>query len=387
MKRIASIDITRGIVMIIMALDHVRDLMHVHSITQSPTNLATTTPALFFTRWITYLCAPAFVFLAGTSAYLSFRRNNNIQKSRGFLLKRGIYLIALELIVVNFLLFFDPFYHTIIFEVIAAIGFGFVVLGLLLPVQSVIIGVMGLVIIFCHNLTSFLPLANNTIGKNLVGFFFNQGAFPLSSGNVFVMAYPPLPWLGIMLAGFGCGKLFEWEQEKRSRLFLKISLGALLLFIAIRFINMYGDPVPWSTHKSAVFTFLSFMNVTKYPPSLLFCLITLSVMFFMLAFTEKPRSKLSEIAAVYGRVPLFYFLLHFLLIHLVMLALMFLQGIPWSQMDFASGNFGRPKGMESGVALWLVYLIWIGVVGLLYKPCLWFGNYKSAHPKWWLRYI
>jgi uncharacterized membrane protein len=217
--------------------------------------------------------------------------------------------------------------------------------------------------------------------------FFGQGAFPLSANSVFVMAYPPIPWLGIMLAGFGCGKFFELAPEKRSRLFMKIGLAALLLFIAVRCINIYGDPLPWSTQKNAVFTFLSFINVTKYPPSLLFCLITLSVMFFMLAFTERPKNKLLQIAAVYGKMPLFYFLLHFLVIHLVMLATMFLQGISWSQMKFASGNFGRPEYIQSGVALWIVYLVWMGVVVMLYKPCLWFGKYKSDHPRWWLRYI
>jgi uncharacterized membrane protein len=298
-----------------------------------------------------------------------------------------IYLVALEVIVVNYLLFFDPLYQTIICEVIATIGFGFIVLGLLLNVRGSTIGILGLIILFCHGLTSFIPFAPNSAGKNMLTLFFGQGAFPLSANSVFVMAYPPIPWLGIMLAGFGCGKFFELAPEKRSRLFMKIGLAALLLFIAVRCINIYGDPLPWSTQKNAVFTFLSFINVTKYPPSLLFCLITLSVMFFMLAFTERPKNKLLQIAAVYGKVPLFYFLLHFLVIHLVMLATMFLQGISWSQMKFASGNFGRPEYIQSGVALWIVYLVWMGVVVTLYKPCLWFGKYKSDHPRWWLRYI
>jgi uncharacterized membrane protein len=380
----ASIDITRGIVMVIMALDHVRDLMHVDSITQSPTNLQTTTPLLFFTRWITYLC---FVFLAGTSAYLSFRKNNHLLKSRAFLVKRGLYLIALELIVVNFLLFFDPLYHTILFEVIATIGFGFIVLGWLLQVPASTIGLVGLIILFGHNLTSFIPLADHTVQKDVLTFFFRQGAFPLSSNRVFVMAYPPIPWLGIMLTGFACGKFFDRAAGKRGRLFLKVGLASLLLFIVIRFINMYGDPLPWSPQKTGLFTFLSFMNVAKYPPSLQFCLITLGIMFLMLAFTERAKDKLWQRVAVYGKVPLFYFLLHFLLIHVVMLALMFLQGFSWAQMDFASGTFGRPKGIQSGVALWSVYVIWIGIVVLLYKPCLWFGKYKSEHTQWWLKYM
>jgi uncharacterized membrane protein len=201
------------------------------------------------------------------------------------------------------------------------------------------------------------------------------------------MAYPPIPWLGILLVGFASGKFFEYTIEKRKSLFIKLGFIALFLFITIRLINMYGDPVPWSSQKTAVFTFLSFMNVTKYPPSLLFSLVTLGIMFLMLAQVERSGNKLSQIVSVYGKVPLFYFLIHFFLIHILMLGLMFLQGFSWSQMDFASGTFGRPKEVQSGVELWVIYLIWIGVVIMLYKPCLWFGKYKSEHKQWWLRYL
>jgi uncharacterized membrane protein len=387
MKRIASIDITRGIVMVIMALDHVRDLLHVNAISQSPTNLETTTPALFFTRWITYLCAPAFVFLAGTSAYLSYKKKNDVAASRRFLIKRGVYLIALEFVVVNFLLYFDPLYHNLLFEVIAAIGFGFIVLGLLLNVPVGILGAIGIVIIFCHNLTALIPFAGNTTGKAVFNFFFSPGGFPLSANRVFVVAYPPLPWLGIMLAGFACGRLFEWSSEKRMRLLIRLGLVSLVLFTLVRFVNIYGDPLPWAAQKSAVFTFLSFMNVTKYPPSLLFCLVTLGFMLLVLAFTEGRNHKLLQLVAVYGKVPLFYFLLHFLVIHVIMVVVMLMQGFSWEQLEFASGLFGRPKGVSSGIGLWVVYAIWIGVVVLLYKPCLWFGKFKSKQSYWWLKYI
>ncbi len=387
MKRIASIDVVRGIVMVIMALDHVRDLMHVGSITQSPTNLATTTPVLFFTRWITYLCAPTFVFLAGTSAYISFQKGNNLSLSRSFLLKRGFYLILLEFIVVNFILFFDPGYHTILFEVIAAIGFGFIILGLSLKVSVKAIGIIGLLIIFCQTLVSIIPLAENSITKTILTLLFSPGAFPVFSNRVFVMGYPPIPWLGIILVGFASGNFFELKDKKRKSLFIKIGMGALFLFIVIRYFNFYGDPVQWSPQKSAVFTFLSFMNVAKYPPSLLFCLVTLGIMFIMLALAEGAKNQPLKIASVYGKVPLFYFLAHFFLIHLIMLAMMFLQGFTWAQLDFASGSFGRPKGVQSGVELWVIYLIWIGVVVILYKPCIWFRNYKTEHKQWWLKYI
>lgn len=387
MKRINSIDTVRGIVMIIMALDHVRDLMHVNSITQSPTNLQTTTTALFFTRWITYLCAPAFVFLAGSSAYLSFKKKNDVSRSRSFLLSRGVYLILLELIVVNFALFFDPAYHMILFEVIAAIGFGFVMLGLMLRLPVMVVGIVGLLIIFCHNLTQLIPFADNSSGKTIVSLLFSPGGFPMFGSHVFVMGYPPIPWLGIMMVGFASGRFFEWQQEERRSLFTKIGLGALLLFVVIRYINVYGDTLPWSAQKNFLFTFLSFMNVTKYPPSLQFCLVTLSVMFLMLAFTEGAKNKLSDIASVYGRVPLFYFLVHFFLIHLIMLAMMFAQGFHWSQLDFASGSFGRPKDVQSGVGLGAIYLIWVSVVAVLYMPCVWYGNYKSEHNHTWLKYM
>jgi hypothetical protein len=216
---------------------------------------------------------------------------------------------------------------------------------------------------------------------------FSPGAFPVFSNRVFIMAYPPIPWLGVMLVGFASGGYFELAGETRKRLFIKVGFSALLLFIVIRFINVYGDPVPWAPQKSVVFTFLSFMNVAKYPPSLLFCLVTLGIMFLMLALAERASGKYSKIFSVYGKVPLFYFLVHFFLIHLIMLALMFLQGFSWSALDFASGTFGRPKGVRSGVELWVVYLIWVSVVIILYKPCRWFGRYKAEHKQGWLKYM
>ena len=387
MKRIFSIDFTRGLVMIIMALDHVRDLMHVHSITQSPTNLSTTTPVLFFTRWITYLCAPTFVFLAGTSAYVSFKNKGNIAEGRKFLFKRGLWLIVLEFTFVNFGLFFDFGFHTFLFEVIAAIGFGFIVLSLLLKASLKTIGIIGLVIIFCHNLLPAIQFSEGSIVKPILTAFFGPGAFSITPHTNFHIGYPPIPWLGIMLVGFASGKLFELPEDKRKSLFLKIGLSALLLFVLIRFVNIYGDPVQWSSQKNAVFTFLSFMNVAKYPPSLLFCLITLGIMFLILSFAEQAKGRFINIVPVYGKVPLFYFLVHFYVIHFTMIALMFAQGFNWSQMDFASGTFGRPKGTESGLSLWAVYLIWIAIVLVLYKPCLWFGRYKADHKQWWLKYI
>lgn len=389
MKRIFSIDFVRGLVMIIMALDHIRDMMHINSITQAPTDLATTTPFLFFTRWITYLCAPIFVFLAGTSAYISLRNKDNIKQSKRFLVTRGLWLILLEFTVVNFGLFFDIGFHTLIFEVIATIGFGFIILSFLLRLKSKNIAFTGIAIIFLHNFLSLIPLNDGSSIKTFYSLLFSLTAFPVAPHTTFVMAYPPIPWLGIMLIGYASGKLFELPIAKRNSLFLKIGISALLLFIILRFINVYGDPSLWSVQKSAVFTFLSFMNITKYPPSLLFCLVTLGIMFIIFAFSEKGKGWFMKVTSVYGKVPFFYFLVHFYLIHLALLALLFLQGFHWHQLDFVSGTFGRPKGVQSGIALWAVYLIWISVLIVLYKPCLWYSRYKAANKNkyWWLRYI
>ena len=388
MKRITSIDFVRGLVMIIMALDHVRDFTHINASTQSPTDLATTTPALFFTRWITYLCAPTFVFLAGTSAYISFKNQNNLSKSRAFLLKRGIWLILLEFTLVNFALWFDLGFHNFIFEVIAAIGFGFIILSLMLKLPIKIIGVIGIIIIFFHNLLPLIPFAEGSIIKTFITPFFGMAVYPIISKTILIIGYPPIPWLGIMLAGFATGQLFELNEIKRNNLFMKIGIGAILLFIILRFINIYGDPSVWALQKDGLFTFLSFMNITKYPPSLLFCLITLGIMFLKLSYSDKINGRIKNIAIVYGKVPLFYFLIHFYLAHIIMVCIIFSQGFHWADMDFASGSFGRPKGVQSGVELWLIYVIWLGIVVALYPVCKWYGNYKMVHKeKTWLRYL
>lgn len=372
--------------MIIMALDHVRDLMHVNSITQSPTDLSTTTPVLFFTRLITHLCAPIFVFLAGTSVYLSLQNSDNFTEKRQLLFKRGFWLIFLEFTIVNFGLFFDIGFHSLLFEVIAAIGFGFIVLGLLLKFSSKTLGISGLTIIIFHNLLPVIPFAENSVVKAVLSPLFGPAVFPFA-GRAFIMGYPPIPWLGIMLAGFAAGKFFELEFVKRKRLFVKIGLSSLALFIIIRFVNIYGDPALWTTQKDAVFTFLSFMNITKYPPSLLFCLATLGIMFLLLAFAEEFSNRIKNVTLVYGKVPLFYFVVHFYVIHILTLLMIFMQGFNWSQFEFASGTFGRPKGIESGLPLFSIYLIWIFVVAILYKPCKWFGKYKAEKNYWWLKYV
>lgn len=386
MNRIRSIDMARGLVMIIMALDHTRDLIHVSSLTDSPTNLQTTTPILFFTRWITHLCAPAFVFLSGTSAYISFKNKNDISATRRFLLTRGIWLIILEFTLVTFGVWFDIQFNVLLFGVIAAIGFGFILLSLFLKASARAIALTGLGIILLHGMAPLVPFAENSLFKTILMPFFGPGAIPLEGGRIFVMGYPPIPWLGIMLAGFAAGRLFESTENRRKAIFLKLGLASLALFLIIRALNVYGDPVPWSSQKNGLYTFLSFMNVSKYPPSLAFTLVTLGIMFLILAATEGRNNLFTRITTVYGKVPLFYFLVHWYIIHPAMFLIVFMQGYEWPDLVFGF-NFGRPKD-PSGVGLGFIYLIWILVVVLLYPLCKKYGEYKARHPeKRWLRYL
>ena len=229
--------------MIIMALDHTRDFMHITAITQNPTDLNTTTPILFFTRWMTHLCAPTFVFLSGTSAYLAFQNKNNLAESRWFLITRGIWLVIVEFTVVNFGLWFDIHFSVFLFDVIAAIGFGFIILGLLLKLSPKMLGIIGLIIIFGHNLLPLIPFAEGSIVKLILSPLFVPTAIPITANTNFIMGYPPIPWLGIMLVGFAVGKFFEFDEAKRKSLFLKIGVASLILFIIIRATESADNPL------------------------------------------------------------------------------------------------------------------------------------------------
>ena len=211
----------RGIVMIIMALDHVRDLLHITSLTDQPTNLATTTPELFFTRWITHLCASTFVFLSGVSAFISMKSRNDLNATRRFLLTRGLWLIVLEFTLVNFGLLFDIRFKILIFEVIATIGFGFIILALLINRSPKTIGIIGLAIMFLHNLAPLVPGSESSVFKKVLMPFFAPGILPLGGDRSFFMAYPPIPWLAIMLIGFATARFFTLEVQKQRPVFLK----------------------------------------------------------------------------------------------------------------------------------------------------------------------
>ena len=249
-------------------------------------------------------------FYRVSSAYLSLQQHGDIRESRRFLLSRGLWLILLECTVVSFGIWFDIYFRMLFFQVIAAIGCGFIVLALLIRVSPKWLGVAGLVIIFIHDLLlSGVPLPANPVAR-IVGSHpcWRGGVFSLPRILLFFVAYPVLPWTGILLAGYGCGRLFAYASDRRRRLFVRIGLGALLLFVLLRYTNIYGDPAPWSVQKNAVYSVLSFLDVSKYPPSLLYTLVTLGILFLLLAATEGRQNRFISFFAVYGKVPLFYYL-------------------------------------------------------------------------------
>jgi len=372
--------------MLIMALDHVRDLIHTESLTGNPTDLSSTTAVLFLTRWITHLCAPTFVFLSGASAYLALRKESNLKASRLFLVNRGIWLLVLEFTIINFGIWFDVHVNVLLFQVIAAIGMGFIALGSLLSCSAKTLGILGILIITLHNLFPLLPLADDSLLKTVLSPLFAPTLIPFGHSSSLLIGYPPVPWIAILFTGFWCGRLFTFDQRKRKHLFLIIGSFCILLFAIIRYSNIYGDPLAWTNQKNTFFTLLSFINVTKYPPSLLFDLLMLGLMFLLLWLAEGKEKRLTNVISVYGQVPLFYYLLHWYIIHSALFIILFAQGFSFS--DFVFGfNFGRPKE-TSGLDLWGIYLLWLGLIIVLYPLCRWYGGYKLRNRvNKWLKYL
>lgn len=387
--RISSIDLMRGIVMVIMALDHARDFFHLGGFAYNPTDMNTTTPVLFFTRWITHFCAPTFVFLAGTSIFISSQRKPKKELSI-FLLTRGLWLILLEVVVIRFSFFFNLYYDVTIFQVIWVIGASMVCMAALihLPYRAVL--AIGLLIVFGHNLTDGIQLRPTDSLFPVWAMLRQTGFFNVTADKSFLIVYPLLPWLGIMVLGYCLGKLYtpQFRSEERNKLLFRIGLAAVALFVVLRFINSYGDPAPWSTQKNAIYTFMSFINTTKYPVSLMYTLMTLGPVLMILSWMERTGTGVLKPFIVFGRVPLFYYVLHFYIIHAIALVLyMNKSGHSWSALDF---HFNKSFGgitAEAGYSLFWAYVGWISVVIFLYPLCKWYNRYKSTHSHWWLSYL
>jgi uncharacterized membrane protein len=384
-KRIDSIDILRGIIMIIMALDHVRDFFHITASTADPTDPATTTPALFFTRWITHFCAPIFVFLAGTSAFLNGTKRTKKELSV-FLLKRGIWLILIEITLFNLFFSFDPLFHVIALQVIWVTGVSMVLLAALIYLPIPVLLVIALIIIAGHNLLDNFNAVDRRHVPLAWSLFHQQSFREYAPGRLLIVLYPIIPWPGIMLLGYCLGSLFKPGYDaavRRSKLLWMGSL-AILAFFVLRWINVYGDLNPWAEQKNTTATVISFFNVTKYPPSLLYICMTLGPALIVLAWIEKIKAGWTNIVVIYGRVPMFYYLLHFFIIHLLCTILFFLSGHTMAQ---ATGGMMLFRPDDFGYSLGIVYLIWIAIVAALYLPCKWYSQYKASHTYWWLAYL
>jgi uncharacterized membrane protein len=387
--RILSIDLLRGVVMIIMALDHIRDYFHADAFLYDPADLSRTNVPLFFTRWITNFCAPVFVMLAGTSAFLAGQRRSRKDLSI-FLFSRGLWMVFLELVVVNFAWFFNIHFSFVIFAVIWALGVSMIALSVLIHLPTKWILITGVVLVAGHNLLDHVHVPGN--GLKAIGWAFLHERKSFHRGNWDMQAvYPLLPWIGLMALGYCLGSLYTPDVDgvKRRRLLLRLGSGVLLLFILLRLTNGYGDLVPWSRQATPVFSFLSFINVTKYPPSLDYVLLMIGPALLFLALTEKPLNRLTRIISVYGRVPFFYYMIHIFLIHLAALIAAAMSGYPWTAMTgFRTWVDFDPRLQGYGFSLWVVYLVWVCLIVLLYPLCKRYDRYKSEHKeKWWLSYL
>lgn len=386
-KRILSIDILRGLVMIIMALDHTRDFFHIGAMTGDPLNPDTTTGMLFFTRWITHFCAPTFVFLSGLSAYLSAQKKTPAQASL-FLLKRGIWLIFIEIAVISLGLTFNLQYNFIILQVIWAIGWSMVFLALASRISYKPVLIIGLILVFGHNVFNLFPEPKDaTAGMILKVFFTASGTVvPLNSNHFIGVFYAILPWTGVMFLGYGIGTWFKrnYEAKLRQRNLLIVGSLTVLLFIGLRLINVYGDPAPRKEYHDLFKNLLAFFNVSKYPPSLEYIAMTIGPAMLILAVIEKLNNRFTRITSVYGAVPFFYYVIHFYLLHTLLVVLFFATGYSTKEIVQVPFLF-RP--VTFGFSLPIVYLIWICVVASLYLPCRWFKKYKETHRQWWLSYV
>jgi uncharacterized membrane protein len=380
--RLESVDMVRGVIMILMALDHTRDFFGNSGI--NPTDPATTTIPLFFTRWITHFCAPTFFLLTGTGAFLAKRRRSTSELSR-FLFTRGLWLIFLELTVTRCLGWqFNFDYHVLILVVLWALGWAMIVLSALVYLPPWAVTAFGVVMIATHNLFDSVQ-SNNPLWTILhsLNFLVN------TPQHVIFVSYVLIPWVGVTAVGYGLGQIYNWPSDRRRPFLLRLGLAMTAAYVVLRAINVYGDPLRWSTQKSAVFTVLSFLNTNKYPPSLLYLLMTLGPVMLFLCAVDAGTPRWLRPALIFGRVPLFYYLLHIPLIHLIAIAVCYARygHIYWMFESPDLGNFPITPPPGWGYSLPVVYLVWAVVVVTLYPVCRWYSGVRQRRTDAWLSYF
>jgi uncharacterized membrane protein len=385
-QRVDVVDVVRGIIMILMALDHTRDFFGDAS--ASPTNLATTTTALFFTRWITHFCAPTFFLLTGTGAYLSRRRRSVGDLSR-FLITRGIWLIVLEITLARFLWQFNVDYRVTLLNVLWALGWAMLVLGALvhLPVRA--IAAIGVAMIALHNLFDRVQAQALGALAPLWTILHSPGFLVQGPPHTVFVAYPIIPWIGVTAVGYALGALWDLPADRRRAWLSRLGTSCVALFVVLRAFNVYGDPVPWSSQPRAALTLVSFLNLNKYPPSLLFLLMTLGPVLLLLRALDSHTPTALRPAQIIGKVPMFYYLAHVLLLHLVAVAAS-LARFGTARPAIESPTLDRfPMTQVPGwpVSLPIVYVIWVCVVLALYPICRWYADVKRRSANPWLSYL
>lgn len=376
-ERFPAVDLLRGAIMIVMALDHTRDFLS--NVPFQPENLARSTLPLFLTRWVTHFCAPTFFLLAGLGPALGRPRPTR-DVARRFL-TRGLWLVAFELTVMAFALTFSVRALPIFALVLWAIGWSMVAMAALVFLPRPAIAAIGLALVLGHNLfdgvapASLGPLGTLWTVLHVPGF--------VVPGVLFV-GYPLVPWIGVMALGYALGAVYHWEPARRRRFLVRAGLAATVAFVVLRAAHLYGDPQSWTTQRDAAMTLASFLNVRKYPPSLHFLLMTLGPALVALALLERAHGAVARRVAVYGQVPFFYYAVHFTLVHVLAVALALVQG---GTAAFLVGSLATAKPPWYGVGLPGVYVAWTLVVLALYEPCRWFAGVKARRRDWWLVYL
>jgi uncharacterized membrane protein len=393
--RIDSVDLLRGLVMVIMLLDHTRDFVHADGLVFDPTDLTRTTPILFFTRWITHFCAPIFVFLAGTSIALQLARGKPKPELSRFLVTRGLWLIVLEFTVIRAAVAFDFDTTSLGFiQVIWAIGVSMIVLAGLIHLPFRAVAAIGVAIVLLHNAADGIRVQGWAgPGSPAPGFWesiwmvLHQPGFILVLGRPLLVLYPVLPWIGVMVAGYALGAVYGWEPARRRRFLVRLGVAMIAAFVALRFLGVYGEQIPFTTQKNGVFTLLSFLNTSKYPPSLLFTLMTLGPAMLALAWFERTeRGPVGRALVTYGRVPLFFYILQWLTSHSLGILFSLMAGKPIAHLLAFPGSV-RPVPAGAGFSLGVVYATWLLGIVITYPLCRWFAEVKRRRTDWWLSYL
>jgi uncharacterized membrane protein len=375
-SRIAVIDVMRGLIMLIMLFDHVRETLYLHMQVTDPMTIAQTAPALFFTRLAAHFCAPMFVFLTGLSAWLYAHPAAGPRNATGFLVKRGLLLVALELVAVNFAWAGQYPPAVLYLQVIWVIGLAMIFLALVHRLPLPLLGAVSLAIIFGHNAFAGLSFAPGSFAQGAYTVLLERG-FLIPEGAVKVkITYPLLPWIGVILLGYVCGPLYgaAMDPARRKGLLVTIGGGALLLLLGLRGFNIYGENAPWVIGETGIQTLMSFLNFTKYPPSLDFILMTIGTGMLCMAVLEKHDNWFTRACATFGGAPMFYYLLHLYL----------LLGMQHALVALFGANHGARFGVDS---LWPVWIVALLLMPILYVPCRAFARYKRTSTQAWVRYF